>query len=117
MTSTRSARGSPHATPSPETALILWHLRAILANVLLVFLILSFAMYLVGGVVNASTRTSSSLGETIYFCAVTELTIGYGDIVPTTAIGRIVAVLLGLQGLLVTGVTTASVVYGIQAAA
>ncbi|MEM5383424.1 potassium channel family protein [Paraburkholderia phymatum] len=73
-------------------------------------------MYLAGGAVNAGTRTRSSMSETFYICAVTALTVGYGDVVPTTAIGRIVAVVFGLQGLLVTGVTTASVVFGIQAA-
>ncbi|MEX3936607.1 potassium channel family protein [Paraburkholderia phymatum] len=110
------ARISPRDAVT-ETARILWHLRGILAILLLLFLILSIAMYLAGGAVNAGTRTRSSMSETFYFCAVTALTVGYGDVVPTTAIGRIVAVLLGLQGLLVTGVTTASVVYGIQAAA
>lgn len=110
------ARISPRDAVT-ETARILWHLRGILAILLLLFLIFSIAMYLCGGAVNARTRTRSSIGETFYFCAVTALTIGYGDVVPTTAIGRIVAILLGLQGLLMTGVTTASVVFGIQAAA
>ncbi|WP_335340500.1 potassium channel family protein [Burkholderia sp. PAMC 28687] len=81
------------------------------------FLVLSAAMYYVGGAVNASTRTQSSLGETLYFCAVTALTIGYGNVIPTTTLGRIIAVLLGLLGVLMTGVVTASAVYGIQAAA
>jgi voltage-gated potassium channel len=96
---------------------VLWHLRGILAVLLVVFFILSMGMYWGGGAVNAATRTRSSMGETFYFCAITALTIGYGDVVPTTTLGRIIAVLLGVQGLLVTGVVTASAVYGIQAAA
>ncbi|MHB9837353.1 potassium channel family protein [Paraburkholderia terrae] len=74
-------------------------------------------MYYGGGAVNMATRVHSSLGETLYFCAVTALTIGYGDVVPTTTLGRIIAVLLGLLGVLMTGVTTGSTVYGIQVAA
>ncbi|MBP0594964.1 two pore domain potassium channel family protein [Paraburkholderia sp. LEh10] len=100
-----------------ETAKVLWHLRAILAILLLIFVILSIVMYYAGGAVNTATRTPSSMGETLYFCAVTALTIGYGDVVPTSALGRIAAVMLGLLGVLMTGVITASAVYGIQAAA
>jgi voltage-gated potassium channel len=100
-----------------EISKVLWHLRGILAILLILFLILSVTMYYVGGAVDAITRTQSSLGETFYFCAVTALTIGYGDVVPTTVLGRIVAVLLGLLGVLITGVVTGSAVYGIQMAA
>lgn len=100
-----------------EIATVLWHLRGILAILLILFLILSVTMYYVGGAVDAITRTQSSLGETFYFCAVTALTIGYGDVVTTTVLGRIVAVLLGLLGVLITGVVTGSAVYGIQMAA
>lgn len=100
-----------------ETAKVLWHLRGILAIFLLLFLILSVTMYYVGGAVDASTRTQSSLGETFYFCAVTALTIGYGDVIPTTVLGRVVAILLGLLGVMITGVVTGSAVYGIQMAA
>ncbi|QCP48889.1 two pore domain potassium channel family protein [Trinickia violacea] len=100
-----------------EFARVLWHLRAILVLLLVLFLILSVAMYYIGGAVDAATRTQSSLGQTFYFCAVTALTIGYGDVVPTTTFGRIVAVSLGLLGVLITGVITASAVYAIQVAA
>ncbi|MFP3614171.1 potassium channel family protein [Paraburkholderia sp. DD10] len=100
-----------------EIARILWLLRGILAILLIIFLILSASMYYLGGAVDATTRTQSSPGETFYFCAVTALTIGYGDVIPTTMPGRIVAVSLGLLGVLMTGVVTASAVYGIQAAA
>ncbi|RKE37435.1 voltage-gated potassium channel [Paraburkholderia sp. BL23I1N1] len=100
-----------------EFARVLWHLRAILVMLLILFLILTAAMYYVGGAVDAATRTQASSGQTLYFCAVTALTIGYGDVVPTTTLGRIVAVLLGLLGVLITGVVTAAAVYAIQVAA
>ena len=100
-----------------EFSRVLWHLRTILTSLLILFLILSVAMYYVGGAVDTSTRAHSSLGETFYFCAITALTIGYGDVIPTTVLGRIVAVLLGMLGLLTTGVVTGCAVYGIQMAA
>jgi voltage-gated potassium channel len=100
-----------------ETVRILWHLRAILSGLLILFLTLSVAMYYLGGAVDAATRAHSSLGQVFYFCAVTALTIGYGDVIPTTVLGRIFAVLLGLLGVLMTGVITACAVYGIQVAA
>lgn len=110
------ARISPrHAVT--ETARVLWHLRGILAILFVLFLVLSIVLYYSGGTVNATTGARSSMGETFYFCAVTALTIGYGDVVPVTTLGRVTAVLLGLLGVLMTGVVTASAVYGIQAAA
>jgi len=112
----RSARISPRDAVA-EVAKVLWHLRSILAILVVLFFFLSIVMYYGGGAVNTATRTQSSLGETFYFCAVTALTIGYGDVVPTTTLGRIITVLLGLLGVLMTGVTTGSTVYGIQAAA
>lgn len=107
---------SPHRAVM-EIGRVLWHLRGILAMLLVLFVLLSIAMYYCGGAVNTFTRTRSSLGETVYYCAVTALTIGYGDIVPSTTVGRIIAVLLGLLGVLMTGVVTGSTVYGIQVAA
>lgn len=107
---------SPHRAVI-ETTKVLWHLRGILIILLVLFVLLSIAMYYGGGALNTFTHARSSLGETFYYCAVTALTIGYGDIVPTNAMGRIIAVLLGLLGVLMTGVVTASAVYGIQAAA
>ena len=109
-------RIQPHQAMT-EFARVLWHLRAILAVLLILFLVLSVAMYYVGGAVDVATRTPSSPGQTFYFCAVTALTIGYGDVIPTTALGRIAAVSLGLLGVLITGVITATAVYAIQVAA
>ncbi|WP_027797923.1 potassium channel family protein [Paraburkholderia acidipaludis] len=111
-----------HIKISPRIAVaeigrVLWHLRSFLIILLLIFGALSTAMYYVGGAVNTITRTQAPPGETLYFCAVTALTIGYGDIVPTTAAGRIIAVLLGMLGVLTTGVIAGSTVYGIQVAA
>lgn len=100
-----------------EFARVLWHLRSVLFMLFLLFDLLAVVMHYAGGAVDAVTRQPASTGQVVYFCAITALTIGYGDVVPTTEVGRIVSVLLGLLGVLITGLVTAAAVYGIQAAA
>jgi len=100
-----------------EFSRVLWHLRAVMGTLLLVFALLCVAMFYFGGAVDIAANKPASPGRVAYFCAITALTIGYGDVVPTTDVGRIIAILLGLQGMLITGVVTASAVYGVQAAA
>jgi voltage-gated potassium channel len=100
-----------------ELGRTLWYLRAILAGLLVLFVLLTLGMYYFGGPVETVNRTPSPLGQTLYFCTITALTIGYGDVVPTTTFGRIDAALLGLIGLLITGLVTAASVRGVQEAA
>ena len=95
----------------------LWFLRAIMLGQFLLFILLTIGMYYFGGPVETSDRSASPPGETFYFCAITALTIGYGDVVPTTSFGRIDALLLGLVGLLMTGLVIAAAVRGVQEAA
>jgi voltage-gated potassium channel len=95
----------------------LWYLRGILAGLALLFVLLTVGMYHFGDPVETLNRTPSSIGETVYFCTITALTIGYGDVVPTSMFGRIDAMLLGLIGLLTTGLVTAAAVRGVQEAA
>ena len=57
-----------------------------------------------------------SLGDAIYFTFVTGLTIGYGDIVPRQALGRALAVGIGICGLVLTGLITAVAVYAMRTA-
>jgi voltage-gated potassium channel len=52
--------------------------------------------------------------DALYFTFVTGLTIGYGDIAPVTIIGRVVAILTGLQGILITGLVTAVAVFALR---
>ncbi len=51
--------------------------------------------------------------EAVYFALVTGLTIGYGDIVPMTTLGRIVSVVLGFIGVLYTGLVVALAVHAV----
>jgi voltage-gated potassium channel len=100
-----------------ESGRTLWYLRSIFAGILLLFLLLALAMYYMGDPVETVKRTPSPFGETLYFCAITALTIGYGDVVPTSTFGRIDAILLGLIGMVFTGLIVATAVRGVQEAA
>jgi voltage-gated potassium channel len=52
--------------------------------------------------------------DALYFTFVTGLTIGYGDIAPVTLAGRVVAILTGLVGILITGLIVAVAVYAVR---
>lgn len=52
--------------------------------------------------------------DALYFTLVTGLTIGYGDIVPVTLAGRVVAIMTGLVGILITGLIVAVAVYALR---
>jgi len=50
----------------------------------------------------------------LYITFVTGLTIGYGDIAPVTFVGRVVAILTGIQGMLISGLVVAIAVYALR---
>ena len=52
--------------------------------------------------------------DALYFSFITGLTIGYGDIVVKTPIGRIIAVLLGLIGIVFTGLMVAAAIRSVE---
>jgi Ion channel len=54
------------------------------------------------------------LVDTVYFTFITGLSIGYGDIVPRQTLTRVLAILIGFSGLLLTGVAAAIAVYAIR---
>jgi Ion channel len=56
------------------------------------------------------------VGDAVYFTFVTGLTVGYGDIVPRQALGRALAVLIGVSGLFLTGVVAGIAVYAMHRA-
>ena len=64
------------------------------------------ALIVLGGV-TISQLEGIELGDAIYFAFITGLSIGYGDISPETAAGRVVSVLIGLVGMLFVGITVA----------
>lgn len=53
-------------------------------------------------------------GEALYFTFITGLTIGYGDIVVKTPFARLVAVLLGLIGMITSGIMVAASIRAVE---
>jgi hypothetical protein len=58
-----------------------------------------------------------SIGDAAYFTFVTGLTIGYGDLVPVRLATRLVAIMIGFTGILLTGLIAALGVRALQEAA
>jgi len=65
----------------------------------------AIAIYAVEHDTNASIKT---IGDALWWAAVTTTTVGYGDMSPTTGEGRIIAVALMLVGIAVIGAFTAT---------
>lgn len=57
-----------------------------------------------------------SLGDSLYFTFVSGLTIGYGDLAPKTGVGRVLAILIGMLGILLTGLVAAVAVQALVGA-
>lgn len=56
-----------------------------------------------------------SMTESLYFSFVTGLTIGYGDLVPKSLLARVLAVLVGICGVLLTALVAAVAVKALTA--
>lgn len=54
-------------------------------------------------------RSIRTLGDAMWWAVSTLTTVGYGDVVPKTALGRMMAVLLMLTGIALVGTVTAAV--------
>ena len=57
-----------------------------------------------------------SVGDAVYFTFVTGLTIGYGDFTPSHAAARILAMVIGFIGIVLTGLIAAIGVRALQVA-
>jgi hypothetical protein len=75
-----------------------YRVRAVLVGLLLL---------LVAGGVTISQVEGIALDKAIYFAFITGLSIGYGDITPETAWGRVLSVAIGLIGMVFVGITVA----------
>ncbi len=56
-----------------------------------------------------------SVSESIYFAFVSGLTIGYGDFAPKTFVARMLAIMIGICGVLLTGLVAAVAVKALSA--
>lgn len=54
------------------------------------------------------------MGDGLYFSFVTGLTIGYGDLVPKDCLARALAVLIGMAGIVMTGLIVAVGVHALR---
>jgi voltage-gated potassium channel len=82
-----------------------WHVRAI---------ILALIALVVSGAAMLAYLEKITFTEALYFAFVTGMTIGYGDIVMHTPVGRLVALLIGFIGILFTGLTVAVLVLAVR---
>lgn len=82
-----------------------WHFRIILISL--------FVLILLGGVLFARVeKLSWEYG--IYFALETALTIGFGDIVGKTRLGRIITLIVGFLGLVLFGILVAKATYALH---
>ena len=84
---------------------IIWHLKS-------VFLFL-ITLVVISAVV-ISQIENLPFGEALYFSFITGLTIGYGDIVAKAPFARLIAVLLGLIGIIFTGIMVAGAIRAVE---
>jgi voltage-gated potassium channel len=83
----------------------IWHVRAV---------ILVLIALIMAGAAAVTLVEKMPFADTLYFAFVTGLTIGYGDIVMQTPVGRLVAILIGLIGILFTGLMVAVLVHAVR---
>ncbi len=84
---------------------VVWNFKAIFLGQFLLMVI---------GAVPIALVEKIPFGDALYFAFVTGLTIGYGDIVMKTTLGRCIALSLGFIGILFTGLVIAAAVRAVQ---
>ena len=84
---------------------IIWHIRSVNLTLFALIVINSWAI---------SYLEKLPFGDALYFAIITGLTIGYGDIVVKTPVGRILAVLIGFIGVLFSGLVIAVAVRALR---
>ena len=82
-----------------------WHVKSV---------ILALIILVVAGAGAITLFEKIPFADALYFAFVTGFTIGYGDIVPHTHVGRLVALLIGLVGILFTGLMVAVLVFAVR---
>ena len=71
---------------------------------------LSLIALMVAGAAVFTYIEKMPVDDALYFSFITGLTIGYGDIVVKTPVGRITAIALGLIGIIFTGLMVAAAI-------
>ena len=86
---------------------IVWRIRSVIAFMIMLIIICAILIAFI---------EQLPLGDALYFSFITGLTIGYGDIVATTTAGRLISILLGVTGVLFSGLMVAAAVFATQRA-
>ena len=86
-------------------ARVTWKLKSIYLSFIGMFIVGAFAI---------SYTEKLSYGDALYFTLVTGLTVGYGDISPQTIVGRVIAIVLALVGMMLTGLLVATTVQTVK---
>lgn len=89
-----------------------FHFFAAIWRVKFVFLVL--IALLVVGAIGVTFWEDMPFEDALYFALVTGLTIGYGDIVATTPLGKLVSIVIGFIGILFTGLMVAVLVFAVR---
>jgi uncharacterized membrane protein len=89
-----------------------YHFFIIIGRLQAVFLALSALILGIAVVIRHLEKMP--FGESLYFSFITGLTIGYGDIVVKTPFARLLAVLLGLIGIIFTGIMVAAALRAVE---
>ena len=89
-----------------------YHFFIIIRRLQAVFLALSVIILCIAVVIRHLEKMP--FGESLYFSFITGLTIGYGDIVVKTPLARLLAVLLGLIGIIFTGIMVAAALRAVE---
>jgi voltage-gated potassium channel len=84
---------------------VIWYFRAILLALLFIIVI---------GAVPIALFEKIPFGKALYFSLVTGLTIGYGDIVMKTPLGRCIAIFIGFIGIIFTGLVIAAAIEAVR---
>ena len=80
--------------------------------VVLLVIVLGTLMYIVEGI-NADSKGFEDIPNSIYWCLITLTTVGYGNVVPVTIFGKIIASIIMLLGYGIIAVPTGIVTAGL----
>jgi len=76
----------------------LWYINHVIISLLVVLLLCAYLI---------SRAEGMSFGDSLYFSFITAFTIGFGDITPHTTIGKFMSIIVGLAGIIFTGIIVA----------